>query len=58
MIIFNDFHYFFAASKNVSDWWLSYWVTHSHTGKNSSMDLHFMSQLPDSNGPVMLNYMR
>ena len=26
------FMHFLSASKNINDWWLSYWVTHSHDG--------------------------
>lgn len=28
------------ASRNTSDWWLSYWISHSHNGHNSSAQLH------------------
>ena len=27
-----------SASKNINDWWLSYWVTHAHSPQNHSHD--------------------
>ena len=45
----------FAASRNISDWWLAYWISHNHkssSSNNSSFDFHHMtsyhSSQPDS----------
>jgi ATP-binding cassette subfamily C (CFTR/MRP) protein 10 len=33
------------ASRNVSDWWLSYWVTHAHQHSSSGNQLHELHKL-------------
>ena len=31
--------YIHTASRNSSDWWLSYWVTHAHDGTSPNLTL-------------------
>ncbi|GFN76447.1 multidrug resistance-associated protein 7-like [Plakobranchus ocellatus] len=37
--------FFMQASRNLSDWWLSYWVSHSHSSNSSSKTVAEVSSL-------------
>ncbi|XP_077991202.1 ATP-binding cassette sub-family C member 10-like [Glandiceps talaboti] len=48
--------FFMQASRNTSDWWLSYWVTHSHQTNNASNISHVGFLLGSGQGPVQPTY--
>lgn len=38
---------YIIASRNIADWWLAYWISHTHKPNNSSVTLFTQGEFPN-----------
>ena len=47
---------YFPASKNVSDWWLAYWISHSHSDPGTPLNTTTLHSTPHTLHSTPLHY--